>query len=1269
MDRTRTHLYSRATLGLSFAFRSARTSARTAFFLQAAVGALLFVLANAQLANAQTPGATANDPFFNSSNQVGDCGNAYGFGSCTANDFRITSIRLSNIVDSCVSDTDYFQADLTVDFSKAQPIRYDVMAYFYRGEDAGQPFSLSPDSADTGAWCTRVGLSNNTPVFASNGNPTALLTGDIDDEDNDGNSPIDSDSFCYDAPSGAANGRITQTEFAMVLPCKDSDSNGIVDISTCTGWANNAQGFCDGPEYDGANEPQNGTGSKCNCATFDTDPAITLPDISVTKSCAGDGNNGTDAPDGSGNYAVGDVVQCEIIISNSGGTLDGATAANQEGFFFRDDYDQTSGSISGVSVVNSSNTTNESFVDNLDTLSVYPDDILTNGTVTITYFYTVAGRIFADASGVEIPNEVCPVYFDSGNMSETVNGDNCADDSITTTPVTLSDFSATQYGNIVDLSWSTATETNNLGFNLYGVYGSSRIKLNAQIIPSQAVNSLDVLDYNLTLPRKDLVGVQQFYLEDIDLTGASNFAGPFELSNSKKPKRVKSTRTDWKAIGLNNNGKAYGKEKASNKGKKANSNESSAANGKVVLEVSESGLVVVSSEALAAFGITHQDLSKGRYLLTDFRGEAVASNYIAGKRKTGSLEFVADVNKTFYGVSSRYTLSITDQRNSAKRMKLASDFPVATGSNQNFYVERSEVATDVLYHIGSPVESDPWVIDRVIAFGDQAAILSVDVPLDSPASVGVPAQVSAQVLGGFDPDGSQDRLVGLLVDGEELDAKVGYGLRAVDLGGETLIDEGSEDLSVSISLLQNNQFGIDISYLNNVVVDYPREFVARDGQLRFESANSSFTVAGFSNSDVKVLAVVGEDTVSIGTFSPKQGQITFDGVEGAQEYFAVSTALAQVPTIETISEFSIGNLTGDSLVIANPVFIGAELNDYLSWRDAELGTSSALVSTQDIYCQYSGCVRSAIAIKDFVSEFAAQNSLKSVMLVGGDVYDYHDNLGVGATAFIPTLYAKTSELIRFAPVDALFGDVDNDGVPDVPVGRLPVRTQLELANLLEKSKLFKQQEGVATVVLTADEQTSQSAYNFAEGSDRVAQILGNQGWTLNRQYLDDYLSQDATGSNRSFYVEQARQGIMQSLNAGPRLSIYTGHSSAVSWSFANLFNYDTTTQLSNQGKPGLYLQWGCYNTYYSHPTIESLSHGLLLSGDQGAAVVIGASSLTNAVTEEQFAQLIQADLVTQNVSVGEAMVSAKQALADENGVVDVDILWSVTLLGDPALRL
>ncbi len=1226
------------------------------------------------------PGATTNDPFFNTLNQVGACGNAYNFGSCTANDFRITSVQLSNIVDSCIASDDYFQADVTVQFSKAQPIRYDVMAYFYRGEEAGDPFLLAPDAADTGLWCTRVGLQNDLTIF-DGPLDSGLRTGDIDDEDNDLVTGNDPDAFCFDAPNGAADGTMSQTNLSMVLPCRDGDLNGTVDIATCTGWANNAGSICSGPEYDGITEPQNGTGSKCNCAQFDTDPAISLPEINVVKTCAGDGTGGTNAPDAFGMYAPGDTVLCEIVVANAGGTLDAATVANEEGFFFVDDYDESNGAISSIGFVNSSGSLAGTFANSAGALSVYPDDILTGGTVLISYLYTLDAAVSFDQVSEDVPNEVCPYYYDSTNMTATLNSDFCAEDTIVANPVSLSDFAAVQQGSDVAFYWSTATETNNLGFNLYGQYGQSRIKLNTQIIPSQAVNSLEVLDYELSLPKSVVGGAREFYLEDIDLTGKASMAGPFVLSKVNEAKRVRSTKTDWAAIGVKNRGQFTklskqatpksnkGQDASKGKNKQPGSDPTEAA-AAISLAVERSGVTRVTSAELSAFGFLDKDLRAGRFVLSDAAGAAVPSRYVPTSNKAGVLEFVAKVDRTFYAHSNRYTLTASATRDAAFSMRSASEFAPAAGANAAFYMETAKVGRDAVYHLGSTLETDPWMMQQIIAFGANASATTIAVPMDDLAvDAGVASQVSAQVLGGFDPPGRQDRMLRLRVNEQTLDAQPGFGLRENQLSGTVTLDANRTELPVTIATLQTNDFGIDLSYLNEVSVTYPRLFKARDESLSFASANAQLSVSGFTAERVSVYAEVGTDVVFLGEHSTSGGTVEFSGISGAQRYLVAGAGTVQSAELAAIQVIEPTAINASSLVIAHPQFLGAELDGYVQWRDATLGSRSNIVSTQDIYCRYTGCVRSAFAIQQFIREMHAQSPLDSVLLVGGDVYDYHNNLGVGAEAFVPTLYARTSELIGFAPVDALYGDTDEDGIPEVAIGRMPVRTQGELTALLNKSMLFGEQQGRTTAVLTEDEENETDAYNFSNGSDRVADILSAQGWSLNRQYLDDYLAQDTTGSNRNFFLEQARQGVFQAHDSGPRLSIYTGHSSAISWSFSKLFDYTAATRLSNIGSPSLYLQWGCYNTYYSHPTIESLSHGLLLSGEQGAALVIGASSLTNAKTEEQFAQLIQAELVAGAVSTGQAMVAAKRRLAEENGVVDPDILWSVTLLGDPELQL
>ena len=77
----------------------------------------------------------------------------------------------------------------------------------------------------------------------------------------------------------------------------------------------------------------------------------------------------------------------------------------------------------------------------------------------------------------------------------------------------------------------------------------------------------------------------------------------------------------------------------------------------------------------------------------------------------------------------------------------------------------------------------------------------------------------------------------------------------------------------------------------------------------------------------------------------------------------------------------------------------------------------------------------------------------------------------------------------------------------------------------------------------------------------------------------------------------------------------------------------------------------------------------MLAGEQGAAVVIGSSTLTDAVAEAEFAALFQSEVVNGVNSYGQALTKAKQRFAATGGLSHKDILWGVTLLGDPLLEL
>ena len=100
------------------------------------------------------------------------------------------------------------------------------------------------------------------------------------------------------------------------------------------------------------------------------------------------------------------------------------------------------------------------------------------------------------------------------------------------TAVTISSFTATGGNNAVTLSWATASEVDNLGFNLYRAAASDgpRTKINQEMIPSQ-VNPGNPAGarYSYIDSKLDKTKLTYYYwLEDVDLSGRAELHGPVE---------------------------------------------------------------------------------------------------------------------------------------------------------------------------------------------------------------------------------------------------------------------------------------------------------------------------------------------------------------------------------------------------------------------------------------------------------------------------------------------------------------------------------------------------------------------------------------------------------------------------------------------------------------------------------------------------------------------------------------------------------------------
>ena len=150
-------------------------------------------------------------------------------------------------------------------------------------------------------------------------------------------------------------------------------------------------------------------------------------------------------------------------------------------------------------------------------------------------------------------------------------------------------------------------------------------------------------------------------------------------------------------------------------------------------------------------------------------------------------------------------------------------------------------------------------------------------------------------------------------------------------------------------------------------------------------------------------------------------------------------------------------------------------------------------------------------------------------------------------------------------------------------------------------------------------------------------------------------------------VNAAKGTLTAAINAGKALTSFVGHSSASNWTHAGLFSGTEVKALTNSGAPTVVTQWGCWNSYYVRPDYNTMAHAFLVSGDTGAAAVMGATALTLASSEQTLGEHMMPRLAAPGMTLGQAMLEAKQQAAAGSGDQLKDVLYGWTLLGDPTL--
>jgi hypothetical protein len=454
----------------------------------------------------------------------------------------------------------------------------------------------------------------------------------------------------------------------------------------------------------------------------------------------------------------------------------------------------------------------------------------------------------------------------------------------------------------------------------------------------------------------------------------------------------------------------------------------------------------------------------------------------------------------------------------------------------------------------------------------------------------------------------------------------------------------------------------DTSVMESLRITYPHSFRAENDSLQFSvRANQRARIDGFTTANLRLLDITNPSAVEEirpaveGAGGGFATTIPSTGIGKARRMIVLPATRLSQPDWLAVNQPSTLNRSTNAanfVIISYKDFIPA-LAPLVAQRQAQ-GFSVAVINVEDVFDEFSYGTHTPQAIKDFIL-LAKNNWAQSpsyLLLVGDASYDPRNYLGAGNFDFVPSKQIDTgtpgaATALETASDDWLV-DFDGDGIADISVGRLPVRTTAE-ANLMV-SKIVNYSPGNTVALLVADTQGSYY-FNFETASDQVGALLP-AAMTVQKIYRRLQPSDAA-----------ARANIISKFNSGPALAVYSGHGNVNVWG-GSIFTATDAAALTNGNRLPFVVVMDCLNGYFADPSLQSLSEAFLQAPNGGAVASFASSGLTIPDGQHEMGlRMFQLLYGGASIPIGDASRQAKAATTDR----DVRRTW--ILLGDPTLKI
>jgi len=1189
--------------------------------------------------------------------------------SCTANDVTFILVGLGDQTNGCVNTSDTVSIYLGAKLQNTSGLtRYDIGMFVYDYLGTGDP---TPD-AFGGQQCAVEALRPVGTTGVTTCGPLNLSGGSGPFYNDDGDT-------CGDLVKGMCNNVDVFMKFTTPVTIKCTDAvnsagaaqpDGFVDIPTCATWGNSSNQV--GPSGTCTDEStvHPGTGSKCNCATLNSD--IPVPRIAPACTCS-------PTP-----VRPGQSSACTVSFTNTvPNCTASATSSTAERFQcgtgsfmrFKVGYSSSQGQVLSATspAATPTETTGGSVsVDTTNSQVVWtPRNTTASGTSlgvigpnesgSMTYQFYVAPTV---ASGTTINQTVTMYWSNTGptawanEVTASTQTVNCSFQvSNAATWARVSSFGAREEDGRVAVEWETAAEVGTVAFEVERRDPATGrfVKVGGGAVP--AVQQLPGGRYRLidhlidpTAPRG---GALTYRLVEIDGQGAREIFGPYRVTVKSEVRGgglAKDRDRDFTASGKGVSPRllpAANAARVETAGKAAVT-----ARGRAKVLVTRSGLVRVRT----------QDFAGALGLSVDEAGGLVRGGRLRLSRGGQEVAWQADPaggGLVFYGeaVDSPYTdVNVYWLESGAGRAVATANVPGSAAPAAPSFTDTLHLETDAIPGVAAPLPVEDFWIWKSF-FPGYPGFDRATLPVEVPAPAAGPATLAVHLYGFAD-----SQRAGLSVNGRPLGEIVWSGsgpyTATVALPSDLLRD-GANSIEI-VALEAARGF-----WLDSFDLGYPHLYRAVSDRLAFRAGSgSAVALSGFRSSDVAVWDVASplvprrlsvaaqpqpDGTWGVGFVAPDAGP-----------YVAAVSGSFDVAAVKASAPADLRNPPGRGaqyLVIA-PVALRDEAQRLADLRSAQ-GLSAMVVDLGDVMDVFGDGLNDPLAIRRFLA-YAVQSwptPPRYVALAGKGTYDYKNRLGL-ATNLLPP-YLLTTET-GLAPADAELADFDGGGVPAVAIGRIPAVTAADLRTYVDKVAAYESTPGGAwtgQALLVADD--ADLGGDFPATSDALAGTLA-PGLSLTRVYLPASPNGDQVG--------YARSQLQGALRQGQALLSYVGHGGLDRLTSEGLLTSADVPGLGNAPRLPVMTALTCLISEFAYPSFSSLGEDLVLRRDGGVSALFGPTWLShNAPAGDLGRSLLPALSAPGGGRLGDRLLRGLAAYAAAGG--DRQMLRLYTLLGDPALGL